>query len=55
MKLSYGGRGKPKLDGTIFMGGSLPLETPCKNFNLAIGGGAKLDKWFKNAERKVYI
>ena len=38
-----------------FYGGSLPLETPCKNFNLAIGGGAKLDEWFKNEERKVYI
>ena len=26
MKLSYGGRGKPKLDGTIFMGGVYPLR-----------------------------
>ena len=52
LKLSYGGS-KPKRDGTIFIGEvdlphPLPSKTPSKDFNLAIAGGASLDKMVKN-------
>ena len=35
-----------------FYGGSCPLKTPCKDFNLAIAGGLGCMKWFKNGARK---
>ena len=34
--------------GTIFYGDSWPLETPSKDFHLAIGGGLGWIKWLKN-------
>ena len=43
------GGSKPKRDGTI---GEVdpppPSKTPCKDFNLAIVGGASLDEMVKN-------
>ena len=44
--------GKQQTDGTIFMGGSWPLKTPYKDFNLAIVGRLGWMKWLKNGARK---
>ena len=38
--------GKLQKNGTIF------LKTPCKDFNLAIGGGLGWMKWLKNGAGK---
>ena len=35
-----------------FYGGSWPLKTPCKDFNLAIVGGLGWMKWLKNGAGK---
>ena len=37
------------------MGGSWPLKTPWKDFNMAIGGGLGEMKWIKNGEGKGFI
>ena len=37
MKLTYGVQARKRWDN--FYGGSEPLKTPCKDFNLAIAGG----------------
>ena len=50
LKLSYGG-GKPQRMGP-FLRDSWPLKTPCKNVNLAIGGGLGWMKWLKNGAGK---
>ena len=47
--------GKPQRGGTIFYGCSWPLETPCKDFNLVIGGGLGWMKCLKNKIKKVFI
>ena len=48
--------GKLQKDDTIFIGGSLPLKTPCKVFNLTIGGGLGQTKWLKNgAGKNLYL
>ena len=43
---------KPQTNGTIFMGGSLTLKTPCKDFNLAIGERLGWMKLLKNGAGK---
>ena len=50
LKLSYGGQDTKEWN--HFYVGRWPLKTPCKNFNLAIGGGLVI-KWLKNGE--VYL
>ena len=47
--------GKPQRNGNIFYGGSWPLETPCKNFNSATGGGLGWIKWLKDGAGKGFI
>ena len=51
LKSSYGGQ----RDETIFYGGCWPLKTPCKEFDLAIGGRLGWVKWFKNGVGKAFI
>ena len=46
--------GKPKRNGTIFMGEVDP-STTCKDFNLVIVGGLRWMKWLKMGKEKVYI
>ena len=48
-------RGKPQRVGTIFYGESWTLETPSKDFLLAIGGGLGWMKWLKNGAEKGFI
>ena len=36
----------------LFLWGSWPLETPCKDFSLAIGGELGWKKWLKNGAGK---
>ena len=51
LKLSNGGQATQGWD--HFYGGSWPLKTPCKDFNLVIvGGGLGWMKWFKNVAWK---
>ena len=38
-----------------FYGVDWPLQTPCKDFNLAIGGELGWMKWLKLGQGKVYI
>ena len=38
-----------------FYGGSLPLVIPCKDFNLAIGGGLGWMEWLKSGAGKGFI
>ena len=53
-KIIIWGRGKPQRFGTIFYWGSWPLETPYKDFHLAIGGGPGWTKWLKKmGQRKI--
>ena len=40
------------LEEHICLGGSWPLKTPCKDFNLAIGGVLGWMKWLKNGAGK---
>ena len=47
--------GKPQRVGTIFYWGSWPLETLCKDFHLAIGGGLDWMNWLKNGVEKDFI
>ena len=44
---------KPQRAGEIFNGGSQHLETPSKDFHLAIGEGLGWLKWLKMGKRKV--
>ena len=50
LKLSY--RGKATKGWGHLYGGSWPLKTPCKDFNLAIVGGLGWMKWLKNGAGK---
>ena len=48
-----GGRGEGGLD--LFYGGSWPLESPCKDFSLATGGGLGWMKWLNHRAGKGFI
>ena len=50
LKLSNGEQARKGCD--HFYGGSWPLKTPCKGFNLAVIGGLRWMKWFKNGAGK---
>ena len=45
----------PQRVGTIFYRGSWPLETPIKDYQLAIRGRLGWMKWFKNGAEKGFI
>ena len=53
LKSSYGGQAAKEWD--HFYVGSRPLDIPCKDFNLAIGGGLGWMKWLKNGAGKGFI
>ena len=45
----------PQRVGTTFYRGSWPLETPIKDYQLAIRGRLGWMKWFKNGAEKGFI
>ena len=54
LKLSYSGQATKGWE-HFYMRGSF-LKTPCKDFNLTIGGGLGWMKWLKNgAGKKIYF
>ena len=46
---------KPQKGWDHFYGRSWPLETPNKDFHLAIGGGLDCIKWLKGGTEKGFI
>ena len=50
-----GGRGEGEGGLDLFYGGSWPLESPCKDFSLATGGGLGWMKWLNHRAGKGFI
>ena len=54
-KVIIWGPSQKGLFGTIFYMRSRPLDTPSKDFHLAIGSGLGWIKWLKNEAEKGFI